>query len=59
MTIQDQRGAISLAEKKAEAKGKKEGIESVAKNLLQTGMAVDTVAQITGLTVQQVATLEP
>ncbi len=66
MTIQDQRGAISLAEKKADAKGeargitkgRSEGVESVAINLLQAGMAVEQVAQMTGLSIEQVAAIK-
>lgn len=58
ITIQDQRGAISLAEKKAEARGEARGIEIVAINLLRTGTTVKQVAQVTGLTVEQVTALQ-
>ena len=62
IAIQDQRGAISLAEKKAQAKGKAEGkaegIESVAINLLQTGMAIEQVATVTGLSHEQLTKLK-
>ncbi len=59
MIIQDQRGAISLAEKKAKAQGVAETLETVGINLLRTGMAIEQVAQLTGLTAEQVAALQP
>jgi predicted transposase/invertase (TIGR01784 family) len=49
ITIQDQRGAITLAEKKGETR-----VESVAINLLRSGMSVEQVAQITGLSAEQI-----
>lgn len=74
IAIQDQRGAISLAEKKAEARGKAEGIaegkaegkaegitegvESVAINLLRSGMAIEQVATVCGLSVEQLNKLD-
>ncbi|NQZ08045.1 MAG: Rpn family recombination-promoting nuclease/putative transposase [Algicola sp.] len=63
ITIQDQRGAISLAEKKAAEKGKTEGkmegLEAVAINLLRSGMSQEQVVKMTGLNAVQVAALKP
>ena len=58
ITIQDQRGAISLAEKKAEARGEIKGLSTVALNLLDSGMEIEQVAQLTGLSPEQVAQLK-
>jgi predicted transposase/invertase (TIGR01784 family) len=66
ITIQDQRGAISLAEKKGKVEGKIEGkvegkIEGkveVAINLLAAGMTVEQAAQLTQLSVEQVKALK-
>lgn len=54
ITIQDQRGAISLAEKRARV----EGVKSVAINLLRTGMEVEQVVELSGLTTEQVLALK-
>jgi predicted transposase/invertase (TIGR01784 family) len=63
ITIQDQRGAISLAEKRAEAKGEVKGKASasieIALNMLVAGMPVEQVAQMTKLSVEQVNELKP
>jgi predicted transposase/invertase (TIGR01784 family) len=56
--ISMQLSGISLAKKQGEAIGEARGIETVALNLLRTGgMADEIVAQMTGLTVEQVSNL--
>ncbi len=49
-----QKSSLELAEERGMEKGKQEGIEQVARNLLASGMAAEQVAKLTGLNETQV-----
>jgi predicted transposase/invertase (TIGR01784 family) len=52
-----QKGAYSKGLLEGEQKGRQEGVYSVAKNLLQEKMPVETVARLTGLSMEEVQRL--
>ena len=54
-----QAGSIELAENKGKVEGRVEGIELVAINLLRSKeMSDEKIAQMTGLTLEQIAALK-
>ncbi|MEM7659458.1 MAG: Rpn family recombination-promoting nuclease/putative transposase [Bacteroidota bacterium] len=61
MREQDERGRMSLAVERAEDQGEKRGTRNaqlkIAKNLLSLGLAVEVVAQNTGLSIEEVQQL--
>ena len=53
----DNDGAIRTAEAKGKAEGRAEGRAEVARNLLSMGMSIEDIAQATGMTKEEVASL--
>ena len=53
----DDRGKITLAEKRGEQKGKIEGKIEVAKNALQIGLSVNDIIKLTGLTEEEIKSI--
>ncbi|MFP4298296.1 MAG: flagellar assembly protein H, partial [Spirulinaceae cyanobacterium] len=49
---------LQKGEARGEARGKVEGKVEIARNLLNLGMALAQIAEVTGLTVEQVSQLE-
>lgn len=56
--IRDEQIAIASAEKRGREEGMKEGVEKrnieIAKNMLESGMEIDLVAKITGVSIEEI-----